>query len=37
MQKDTLYFNNSKSKLTNKEVLIKIYEALEDRKEGNEG
>ena len=31
MQKDTLYFNNSKSKLTNKEVLIKIYEALEDR------
>ena len=31
MQKDTLYFNNSESKLTNKEVLIKIYEALEDR------
>lgn len=31
MDKDTLYFKNSKSKMTNKEVLNKIYEALEER------
>lgn len=31
MDKDTLYFKNSKSKMTNKEVLNKIYDALEER------
>lgn len=31
MDKGTLYFKNSKSKMTNKEVLNKIYKALEER------
>lgn len=31
MDKDTLYFKNSKSKMTNKEILNKIYKALEER------
>lgn len=31
MQKDTLYFNNSKPRMSNKDVLEQIYNALEER------
>lgn len=31
MQKDTLYFKNTKPKMNNKEVLEQIYNSLEER------